>query len=53
MHQFFFVFICKLACTINEKDSRDIVFEVLAKSKILERLDVPDDFWKRFDVQDK
>ena len=49
----FFVFICKLTCTINEKDSRDIVLEVLTKSKILERLDVPDDFWKRFDVQDK
>ena len=38
---------------INEKDSRDIIFEVLTKSKILERLDLSDDFWKRFNVQDK
>ena len=49
----FFVFICKITCAIDEKDSRDIIFEVLTKSKILERLDVSDDFWKRFDVQDK
>ena len=49
----FFVFISKITCTSNEKDSRDIIFEVLTKSKILERLNVSDDFWKRFDVQDK
>ena len=36
----FFVFICKK----NEKNSKDITFEVLTKSKILERLDVSDDF---------
>ena len=53
VNQFFFVFVCKITCTTNEKDSRDIVFDVLTKSKILERLDVSDDFWKRFDVQDK
>ena len=39
--------------TINEKDSRDIIFEVLTKSKILERLDLSDGFWERFNVQDK
>ena len=49
----FFVFICKITCTVNEKDSRDIIFEVLTKSKILERLDMSDDFWKKFHVQDK
>ena len=46
----FFVFICKITCTINEKCSRDIIFEVLTKSKILERLDSSDDFWERFNV---
>ena len=46
----FFVFICKITCTINEKGSRDIIFEVLTKSKILERLDSSDDFWERFNV---
>ena len=45
----FFVFICKK----NEKNSKDITFEVLTKSKILERLDVSDDFWEKFHVQDK
>ena len=49
----FFVFICKMTCTINEKGSRDIIFNVLTKSKILERLDLSDDFWERFKVQDK
>ena len=49
----FFVFICKRTCTVNQKDSRDIIFEVLTKSKILQRLDVSDDFWKKFHVQDK
>ena len=46
----FFVFICKITCTINEKGSRDIIFEVLTKSKILERLDSSDNFWERFNV---
>ena len=49
----FFVFICKITRTVNEKDSRDIIFEVLTKSNILERLHVSDDFWKKFNVQDK
>ena len=49
----FFVFICKKTCTTNVKNSRDIIFEVLTKSKILERLDVSDDFWEKFHVQDK
>ena len=49
----FLILICKISCSINEKDIRDIIFEVLAKSKILQRLDLSDDFWERFNVQDK
>ena len=49
----FFVFICKIICTINEKYTRDIILEVLTKSKILERSDLSDNFWERFNVQDK
>ena len=49
----FLILICKISCSINEKDVRDIIFEVLAKSKILQRLDLSDDFWERFNVQDK
>ena len=47
VRQSFFVFICKITCAVNEKHSRDIIFE------ILERLDVSDDFWEKFHVQDK
>ena len=49
----FSIFICKISCSINEKDARDIIFEVLTKSKILQRLNLSDDFWKRFNGQDK
>ena len=47
------ILICKISCSINEKDVRDIIFEVLTKSTILQRLDLSDDFWERFNVQDK
>ena len=33
----FFVFICDLKCSIDERKSRDIIFKVIIKSKILER----------------
>ena len=49
----FFVFICNLSCSIDEKRSRDITFKVLIKSKLLERLDLSDDFWERFNLQNK
>ena len=49
----FFVFICNLNCTITEKDSRKILFEVMVVSKIFQRLDLLDDFWEQFNVQSK
>ena len=49
----FFIFICKLPCSINEKTARNTIFEVLTKSKVLNRLDLSDDFWKQFNVQNK
>ena len=49
----FFVFIGNLSCSIDEKRSRDITFKVLIKSKLLERLDLSDDFWERFNLQNK
>ena len=49
----FFIFIGKLSCSINEKTARNIIFEVLTKSKVLNRLDLSDDFWKQFNVQNK
>ena len=50
---FFFIFICKLSCCINEKTIRSITFEGLTKSKVLNRLDLSDDSWKQFNVQNK
>ena len=47
----FFVFSCNLSCSINEEKSRDIIFQVLTKSKILERLDISDDFWETVGVK--
>ena len=49
----FFIFICKLPCSINKKAARNIIFEVLTKSKVLNRLDLSDDFWEQFNVQNK
>ena len=40
----FFVFICELGCAVDERKSRQIIFEVMIKSKIFNRLDLSDDF---------
>ena len=40
----FFIFVCKLSHSINEKTARSIIFEVLTKSKVLNRLDLSDNF---------
>ena len=49
----FVVFICDLKCSIDERKSRDIIFKVMIKSKIFERLDLSDNFWVHFGVQNK
>ena len=49
----FFVFICELSCSVNEQKSREIIFKVLIESQIFDRLDLSDDFWKQFDVQNE
>ena len=40
----FFVFICDLKSCVDERKSRAIIFEVMKKSKIFDRLDLSDDF---------
>ena len=47
----FFFFICDINCIINEKESRNILFEVMVQSKILERLDLSYDFGQKLIVQ--
>ena len=49
----FFIFVCKLSCSINEEKAKDVIFDLLIKSKILDRLDLSDDFWERFGAQNK
>ena len=48
-----FVFICHKNSVVDEITARNIIFEVMTSSKILKRLDLSDDFWAQFDVQNK
>ena len=45
-----FVFICNLQSTLPESKARKVIFECMIKSKILDRLDVSDEYWKQFNV---
>ena len=49
----FFVFLCELDCAVDERKSRQIILEVMIKSKIFHQLDLSDDFWDQFGVQNK
>ena len=49
----FFVFVCNVGCRLSEKHRRKTLFEVMIASKILKRLDLSDDFWQQFNVQNK
>ena len=49
----FFVFICNINYVVNEKESRNILSEVMVQSEIIERLHLSDDFWQNFNVQNK
>ena len=48
-----FIFICDLGCIVDEIQARKIIFEVMISSKIFDRLDLSDDFWAEFNVQNK
>ena len=48
-----FLFVCKSECNLPENKARDLVFEIMLKSKIKDRLDLSNDFWKKFNEQDK
>ena len=48
-----FIFICGLNCIVDEIQARKIIFEVMIESKIIDRLDLADDFWVEFNVQNK
>ena len=48
-----FTFISDRSSQISEKESRNIMFEVMIVSKVINRLDLSDDFWVQFGVQEK
>ena len=48
-----FIFTCGLNCVVDEIQARKIIFEVIIESKIIDRLDLSDDFWAEFNVQNK
>ena len=48
-----FLFVCKNNCNLAENKARDLIFEIMLKSKIKTRLDLSNDFWQKFNVQDK
>ena len=45
-----FTFICKFESSVPESQTRDTIFKCLKKSKILERLDLSDDFSEKYDI---
>ena len=49
----FFNFISKKKCDIKESKSRNLIFQILKQSKIVERLDVFDSFWSQFEIRDE
>ena len=49
-----FLIHCDRGLQVSEKDARKIIFEVvMIVSKIINRLDLSDDFWAQFGVQNK
>ena len=46
----YFNFICSFNCSVPESEARKIIFECLKKSKILNRLDLSEEFWKQFEI---
>ena len=44
----FFVFICDLACDVREDEVREIIFEVMLKSKIFDRLHFSHEYFEKF-----
>ena len=46
----FFNFIFGLDCSVPESEAKKIIFKCLKKSKILNRLDLSDEFWKQFEI---
>ena len=44
----FFVFICDLQCNLRDDKARDVIFEVMLKSKVFDRVDLSADYFELF-----
>ena len=49
----FFVFICNLNCSVSEDKARNIIFDVMLKSKIFDRFDLSAEFYEQFDCRNE
>ena len=49
----FFVFICNLNCSVSEDKARNIIFDVMLKSKIFDQLDLSAEFYEQFDCRNE
>ena len=49
----FFLFICNLNCSVNKDKARNIIFEVMLKSKIFDELDLSAEFYEQFDCRNE
>ena len=49
----FFVFICNLNCSESEEKARNIISEVLLKSKIFDGLDLSAEFYEQFNCKNE
>ena len=43
-----FTFVCNFESVVPESEARNIIFKCMKKSKILDRLDLSYDFWKKY-----
>ena len=44
----FFVFICDLQCNLKENEAKDLIFEIILKSKLFDRIDLSTDYFEKF-----
>ena len=47
----FFIFICNLNCSVSEEKARNIIFEVMLKSKVFDCLDLSAEFYEPFNCR--
>lgn len=45
-----FLFLCKISCNIQDEKFREIIFEVIVSSEIMNRFDRIHQYWEKFNV---